>query len=119
MLEFLAMLSIGKIFDAVWTIAKSYFITFYIGVVDFARSIYFTLVLTIACLMLLLSGFIMLHVALFLYLPWTLSSKIIGITVLGSIYVIAPLMLLMWIQSRDRWLKMTGAKKMLDDATKK
>jgi hypothetical protein len=118
-IEFIAMFSLGRVIDVLRAIIKNHCLRLYVNLVDSVRSIYFTLIIAIASLLLLLTGFIMLHAALFLFLPWTMSSKIILLLILGSIYFLGPLVLLIFLQSRGRWLKISGVKKIVDDVCDK
>ncbi|HXW52976.1 MAG TPA: hypothetical protein VEL47_02595 [Myxococcota bacterium] len=118
-LDFLTMLSLGRIYQIVAGIIKRYFIASYIDFIDHIRGLYFALIFTSICLMLGLSGFILLHAALFLYLPWTNENKIVLMFILGTIYLIVPAIITGLIHSRKRWLKHSGAQKMLEDLSKK
>lgn len=118
-LEFLAMFSLGRVFDLVRSLIKNYLASIYVDVVDGLRSVYLVLVFTIVALLLFFCGFLLLHIALFLYLPWSLADKIFLVTILGLFYLSLPIVVLSILQSRKRWMKASGAKKILDDITDK
>jgi hypothetical protein len=117
--EFMALFSLGRIVDLVYSLTKGYFLRAYIRFIDGVRSIYFLVVLTISCLLLLLTGFLLLHAALFLYLPWDTAHKILLMFILGLTYMVIPLCGLCCLQSRERWLNISGTKSMLDDLSSK
>lgn len=114
-LEFFAMFSLGRIFSLLSQICKAYLLRFYVGIVDGIRAVYFILVATILCLLVFFCGFLMLHVALFLYLPWTLSEKIALMTALGVLYTIAPLVLMGFLQSRTRFQRAARVHTLFDN----
>jgi hypothetical protein len=116
--EFFAMLTFGRVYGLVAAVVKSYFLRLYIGTIEIMRDMYFAFIFTITCLLLILSGFILLHVALFLSLPWELKNKIILMFVLGFLYLIIPLLIMAKLVSKETWFKITGAKKLFDDIEK-
>lgn len=119
LLELLAMFSLDRIFGLVFDLLKGYVIKVYLQTIDGIRGVFFTLVLALFCLLILLSGFLMLHVALFLSLPWELSNKLILLAILGAIYLIAPILAIKNLLSKERLLKISGAKKAIDDLSSK
>lgn len=118
-IEFLAMFGVSRAFNLAIDLLKGIFLKRYISCVEFLRSIYFAMAMIFAFLILLMCGFILLHIALFLILPWSMENKIILLFSLGAAYCIASLVAIFILQSRARWLKISGAKKMIDDLTKK
>jgi uncharacterized membrane protein required for colicin V production len=119
LLELLAMFSLDRIFGLMFDLLKGYVIKVYLQTIDGIRGVFFTLVLALFCLLILLSGFLMLHVALFLSLPWELSNKLILLAILGAIYLIAPILAIKNLLSKERLLKISGAKKAIDDLSSK
>lgn len=82
----------------------------YVNAVDCSRRIFIAALAGLCLLMLCLSGFVLLHVALFLYLPWTLEDKICLLFGLGLAYFFLPVILFVGLSMRQTWLKATGAK---------
>lgn len=117
--EFLAMFSLDRICGLIFDLIKSYALRMYIDVMDGVRSVFSALILALGCLLIFFCGFLMLHVALFLSLPWSLEHKLILLTGLGTVYLTAPIILICRLQSKERWLEMTGVKKSVDDFQKK
>lgn len=113
--EFLALFSIGRVFDLVCSIIKGYFVRLYMNLIDHMRSVYFMMVMTVASLLLLISGFLLLHIALFLYLPWDITDKALLIFILGLAYTTVPIFVIGYYRSRGHWLKISGAKSVLDN----
>ncbi|MEI8138983.1 MAG: hypothetical protein WCI03_03855 [bacterium] len=61
-------------------------------------------------------GLVLIHVGLFLLLPWTVETKaVLGIS-LGLIYVIGGGLLLRAAMNEKTWMEKSGATKMLKDA---
>lgn len=117
--EFLAMFSLGKLFDLVRDIFKSGVAKIYVDIVEGLRNVYFLLIASIAIVLLVFTGFLMLHAALFLYLPWELCDKLFLMLALGLSYILVPLIAFAVLQSRSRWLKSSGAQKFIDDIVNK
>jgi hypothetical protein len=117
--ELFTVFSLGRIFDLLRSLAKSYLTRSYIALIDTVRGIYLIALLAMACFFLLLSGFIMLHVAIFLYLPWAMSDKLLLLLILSITYILLPLILLLVCTSRKSWLKASGAQKLIDELSEK
>ena len=73
------------------------------------RRIVTTGVFTIASLLLLLSGFLLIHGALFILLPWSESTKGMILLALGLFYFLLPIGVLSRLLSKRRWLELFGA----------
>ncbi len=118
-LEFLTMISLGRIFELVSGVIKRYLVASYIDFIEQLRTIYFIVILTSICLLLLLSGFLIVHAALFMYLSWSNEHKSILMLIMGCCYMIIPLAIVGITHSRNQWMKRSGAKKMLEDLSNK
>jgi hypothetical protein len=57
------------------------------------------------CLLLALAGFVLIHVALFAWLPWSLSVKALLLLILGVIYLGCGLAVTFVISSDLAWMK--------------
>lgn len=82
---------------------------FYRRIILLTRAVFTTGVLTGVCLLLLLSGFLMIHWALFILLPWAESTKGLVLLGLGLFYFIVPLGFLSILLSKHRWLALFKA----------
>lgn len=118
-LELLAMFSLRRIFNLLADLLKSSLIRTYINFIDKLRSIYLIGIITTLCLMLFLSGFLILHAAVFLALTWSLSSKITLLFILSGTYIFIPLVIFARLHSRKHWLERSGANKIIDDLNKR
>lgn len=117
--DLLAMFSFGRLVDLICDALKSRSICAYVTTVERIRQIYLAGITTTFALLLFFVGFLLIHVALFAYAPFSETTKLILLLVLGGVYCIAPLILIGWLHSRKQWLERTGAQRMLDDAAKK
>jgi len=72
-----------------------------------------------SCLMLLLvSGFVLFHVALLFLLPWTMGTKAALLLILGGIYFLVALGIILFATSQRTWMKYSKAKEMVDHVTR-
>lgn len=118
-LELLAMFSLDRIFGVVFDLIKGYALRLYIDAMDGVRSLVIALILALGFLLVFFCGFLMLHVALFLSLPWSMGAKLILLAILGGLYLIVPVIVICKLQSKEQWLKMTGTKKAIEDISQK
>ena len=61
-------------------------------------------------------GLVLLHIGLFILLPWTIETKAILGMVLGAVYVVGGGLLLREAMDEKRWMEKSGATKMLRDS---
>jgi hypothetical protein len=118
-LDLLALLNFGRMFDIVSDMCKLWLLKTCIGVVERGRSIYLAALLTTLCVFIFFAGFVMLHVALFLCLPLTLANKTLLLFILGGVYTLAPVVTLVCMNTRNQWLKRTGVEKLADELSRK
>jgi hypothetical protein len=90
----------------------------YVEAVDRSRRLFILALLGVLVLLLCLSGFTLIHVALFYYLPWSIQDKAILLLVLGLVYFWVPLILIILAASRKAWMKASGATEFCDKALK-
>ncbi len=114
-LEFFALFSLERAFGLVRDLVKGHALSIYIKALDGARSVVFTIVLALAFLLIFFCGFLMLHFALFMGLPWATEHRVLLLAILGSIYLLGPIVGINLLLSKKRWLKICGASKTLDD----
>ncbi len=118
-LDLLAAVGFGKMFSLLGDLLKGYCLGFYIGLVEHVRGLFLVGLLTILCFSFLTAGFVLFHAGLFMYLPWETADKAVLLMALSAVYFLLPLFLMGALHSRKNWLKMSGAKKMLDDLAAK
>jgi hypothetical protein len=92
---------------------------YYVKGVGQARKVFLGYVLLSSLLFLLLSGFILMHVGLFLYLDWPVATRALLLLGLGAAYFVTALGVTLWLVSQKMWMKFTGAGDMVNQLTKK
>ena len=97
------------IFAFLFGLVKVDLLAFYQRGVLSVRSIFSIGILAGAFLLLLISGFIMIHWALFILVPWTEATKGFVLLALGIIYFTVPLGVFTILLSKRRWLKLFRA----------
>jgi len=74
----------------------------------------FVALLALALILLLtLSGFVLIHVALFAWLPWSLTAKALVLLGLGVVYLGAGLAVVLRLSSDRTWMKFTKVDRLL------
>lgn len=116
--DLLLFAGIERVFTLMFDLVKVEFLTFYVRVIDRGRHVFITGILIILCLMAMLSGFLVLHVALFILLPWSEATKTLLLLVLGLIYFFVPMGLVSWLSSRRRWIEILGAEEQIRSLSK-
>lgn len=79
----------------------------YVAGVRKARRAFIALMGLALLLLLMLSGFVLVHVALFVWLPWSLQVKALVLLVLGAVYLGAGIAVVLAISSDRTWMKFT------------
>lgn len=98
----------GRLMDAALTIVKAEAAAAYVSCVLKVRRAFVAL-LSLACFLLLaLAGFVLIHVALFAWLPWSLGVKALLLLILGAVYVTCGLVVVLSISSDRTWMKFAG-----------
>lgn len=59
-------------------------------------------------------GFLIIHIALFIYLPWSLPIKTLCLLGLGLIYFFVPLFFVLRFSSQRIWMKIFEADKLIN-----
>lgn len=81
----------------------------YIKAIRFIRRICIGIVLLILSLVVMISGFIFLHVAFLYYFPLSKEVKMFVIFSLGIVYFLVPLGVLLYFTSQRFWMKFSKA----------
>ncbi len=103
----------GRCLNAAADIAKIEAAAAYVKCVVKVRGAFVSL-LGIACsLLLALAGFLLVHVALFAWLPWSIGVKALVLLVLGLAYVACGLVLVLNINSDRAWMKLAGVDRIM------
>ncbi len=61
-------------------------------------------------------GFLLIPVALCLFTPWSPETKTIVAASIGAAYIIIPVIVVMVLSSERRWMKASGADKLVKEA---
>lgn len=64
-------------------------------------------------LLLALSGFVLIHVAVFAWLPWSLPAKALTLLVLGMVYLGGGLAVVLELSSDRAWMRFTRVDRIL------
>ena len=74
--------------------------------------------LLVLCVIVLACGFLLIPIALCLFMPWTPETKALVAASFGAAYIIIPLIIAMILFSERRWMKASKADKLLKQALK-
>ena len=100
---------INGVMDIVRTQAAAAYVA---GVVKVRQAL--VALLSLAFFMLLaLSGFVLIHVALFVWLPWSLPVKALILLVLGVVYVGGGLAVVLELSSERAWMRFAKVDRIL------
>jgi hypothetical protein len=84
-------------------------VIYYIKAIRFIRRICIGIVLLILSLVVMICGFIFLHVAFLYYFPLSKEVKALVIFSLGIVYFLVPLGVLLYFTSQRFWMKFSKA----------
>ena len=91
----------------------------YVKAVRLGRNV-FIASLVLRCLLLLMAaGFVLLHIALLIYLPIDMKYKSLGLLVLSAIYFVVPLIVLIILCSQRFWMRTSKASELVKNAARK
>jgi len=85
----------------------------YVAGVRKTRQGFVALLGSLLLLLLMMSGFLLIHVALFMWLPWSVPAKALSLLVLGAIYLGGGLAVVLYISSDRTWMKFTKVNRIL------
>ena len=95
----------GRLADAALTIVKAEAAAAYVRCVVKVREVFAALVSLAAFLLLALAGFVLVHVALFVWLPWSIGIKALVLLILGAAYFGVGLAAALSSNSDKAWMK--------------
>lgn len=90
----------------------------YLNLIKAARHTSMLFCLLIFCVVILACGFLLIPVALCLFMPWTSETKAIVGAAFGAAYIVIPLIAVMALFRQKRWMKASMADKLLKEAAK-
>jgi hypothetical protein len=83
-----------------------------------ARRVTMVLCLLIISVVMLACGFLLIPVALLLFMPWGPETKTIVAASFGAAYIIIPVIAVLVFNSEKRWMKASGTDKLVKEALK-
>ena len=85
----------------------------YVAGIRKARQAFIALLGLALFLLLTLSGFVLIHVALFAWLPWSLPAKALVLLILGAVYLGSGLAVVLGLSSDRTWMRFTKVDRIL------
>jgi len=83
-----------------------------------ARRLTVIFCLLVLSIVMLACGFLLIPVALCLFMPWSPETKTIVAASIGAAYIFIPLIVVLALSSEKRWMKASGADKLVKEALK-
>ena len=90
----------------------------YVDFIKHARHLTMLFCLLILCVIVLACGFLLIPVALCLFMPWAPETKAIVAASFGAAYILIPLMTVMILFSEKLWMKASKADALLKKVLK-
>ncbi len=103
----------GRWIDAVLVSLQTEAAAVYVAGVSKARQAFIALLGLAFSLLLALSGFVLIHVALFAWLPWSLPVKALILLVLGMVYLGGGLAVVLRLSSDRAWMRFAKVDRIL------
>ena len=91
--------------------------TYYVRAVREVRCAFIIGVLVTVGLLLMLAGFVLMHLAIFVFMPWSDQAKAVVLLLLGALYFIVPAMYVVKVCSEKFWMTRTRASRLVDEVT--
>ena len=107
----------GRYINGVMDIVRTQAAAAYVAGVVKVRQAFIAMLSLALFLLLALSGFVLIHVALFAWLPWSLPVKALVLLVLGVVYLGCGLSVAMWLSSDRTWMKFAKVDRVLAGLT--
>jgi len=85
----------------------------YVAGVKKTRQAFIALLGALLLLLLMMSGFLLIHVALFIWLPWSLPLKALILLILGVVYLGGGLAVVLRLSSDRTWMKFARVDRIL------
>lgn len=108
LIKVLALLLLGPAYDLVSDCLKKQVVESAIKLFQYLRVLFFIRFLMSLSAVVIMSGFILMPIALYSYLPWTVEEKALLLLIMSAAYVILPPIFLLCIFTSNNWLKMLG-----------
>jgi len=109
----------GRWIDAVLLSLKTEAAAVYVAGVRKARQAFVALLGLALFLLLALAGFVLIHVALFAWLPWSMSVKALVLLILGVLYLGIGLAVVVGLSSDRTWMKFAKVDRILESLARR
>jgi hypothetical protein len=117
--DLLFMLGLGPILALVAELLKIELTILQAKILDNLQQVFKLAILSAFCMAIFCCGFLLIHVAIFLYVPYSMATKALLMFILGAIYFFIPLICVLWLSSKNRWLKILGKNSVLNKIRQK
>jgi nitrate reductase gamma subunit len=85
----------------------------YINGIKVTRRLFMVLCALVFCIVIIACGFLIIPIALCMFMPWSPETKAIVAIVFGAVYVLVPLITIVMLLSEKRWMKMTRSDELI------
>jgi hypothetical protein len=104
------LLRLAKLYiEDMITLAKIKAAGYYVKAVGEVRSLFIHAVLIKCALLLMLAGFVLMHLAIFVFIPWSPETKATVLFILGGVYFLIPSLYVLKMCSEKYWMELTRA----------
>ena len=90
----------------------------YVNVIKKTRLVALLACLLILCVVVLACGFLLIPIALCLFMLWAPETRAIVAISFGAAYILIPVIVVLTLLSKRRWMKMSHAAQLLKEALK-
>jgi len=105
LVKVLALIFLGPISNLVAEYIKQHLTKPYISLMHHVRGLFLIGFCTFLSILVMLGSFVLFHIALYLYLPWSINDKALLLLILSGIYLLGALLVILWLLSPKNWLK--------------
>ena len=106
-------------FEDAISLVKIRAVSCYVKAIGTVRAIYISHILLSCLLLLMLAGFVLMHVGLFIALPCCPQFKGILLLILGAAYFLIGLLLVLKMCSQKYWMEFSKASDLVKEVTEK
>ncbi|MBF0489545.1 MAG: hypothetical protein HQL15_02870 [Candidatus Omnitrophica bacterium] len=91
--------------------------TMYLHAVKVSRLLFISLLGSGACLVLLLTGVVLIHCTIFIYAPWEVSVKVTVTLICAVFYLLSAAAIVAYFFTKDRWMAMFNTDSTIKELT--
>jgi hypothetical protein len=106
-------------FEDAISLVKIRAVSYYVKTVGTVRTLYISHILLYCMLLLMLAGFVLMHVGLFMALPWSPECKGVILLVLGAVYFLIAIIGVQRTCAEKNWMKFSKADELVREVTDK